>query len=525
MKVKNIFFLCSLSIIAIYAILITLYSTTKGTGITTDSVRYASAAINLLSGKGLLEFSETAHIVPLTHYPPGYPLILAAFASLRGKDEVWTTGRYLNVFLFGANSLIIGISVFILSNKNHLLSIICSLIFCCSPSLLYIHSMLWSEPSFIFVSLLGVSLFLYGFKNKKTDILFLSALLIALSFLIKYIGLVLVISSMAFLLIHEFPSSRKGKKTFLAFMSITVFPVIMWLLYAYIHKTDIEGRAFSFHPSSQLCFRQIMQTLNSWFCLNTGTGKVFLAFICFLIFWIIYKTLKIVGFNKSRGMDVPFNFHKILNLFLFQTFYIIYIPLFFIMLFLTINFFDLQTLPDERILSFVFALTVIMIAMLSNGIVDIFKINKRIKIMAGVVLMFFLAEYLYLSTATAKILSNEGAGYNSDSWKNSKIVSILKDKKCDVVVYSNVPDAIYFLNKMISRMIPYKYDPYTGGINSNYDKETRVMRSEIEKKNAILILFKKIGARRYLPKEDEIRRDMNLKIIYQCEDETAYSII
>lgn len=195
------------------------------------------------------------------------------------------------------------------------------------------------------------------------------------------------------------------------------------------------------------------------------------------------------------------------------------------MLFLTINFFDLQTLPDERILSFVFALTVIMIAMLSNGIVDIFKINKRIKIMAGVVLMFFLAEYLYLSTATAKILSNEGAGYNSDSWKNSKIVSILKDKKCDVVVYSNVPDAIYFLNKMISRMIPYKYDPYTGGINSNYDKETRVMRSEIEKKNAILILFKKIGARRYLPKEDEIRRDMNLKIIYQCEDETAYSII
>jgi hypothetical protein len=76
------FWILSVCILALWAVWMVWQSTTKmGIGITLDSVYYLRAAENVAAGKGyVVDFDGTE--TPLTHYPPGYSLLLAPIASI-----------------------------------------------------------------------------------------------------------------------------------------------------------------------------------------------------------------------------------------------------------------------------------------------------------------------------------------------------------------------------------------------------------------------------------------------------------
>src|SRR5687768_2666146 len=83
------------------ALALMLWTTALGAGVSPDSVLYIDAARNLLAGKGLVALG-----IPLSHYPPGYPAVLA-LGGLAGIEPL-AGARLLNALLFGLNAMLIG---------------------------------------------------------------------------------------------------------------------------------------------------------------------------------------------------------------------------------------------------------------------------------------------------------------------------------------------------------------------------------------------------------------------------------
>lgn len=55
-----------------------LYSTPGGIGLHPDSVVYIGVARNLLRGDGITFFDDAGDIAAVTHYPPLFPMTIAA---------------------------------------------------------------------------------------------------------------------------------------------------------------------------------------------------------------------------------------------------------------------------------------------------------------------------------------------------------------------------------------------------------------------------------------------------------------
>jgi len=104
--------------------------------------------------------------------------------------------RWLGVFLFGANILLVGL---VINRYTHgfWTSVFGSFIMLSSVDMLNIHSMAWSEPVFIMFGLLGLFLLALHLENPRSLLLIASSGGIALAFLARYTGVAFVATGMA----------------------------------------------------------------------------------------------------------------------------------------------------------------------------------------------------------------------------------------------------------------------------------------------------------------------------------------
>src|SRR5262245_37021156 len=94
-----------LSVLAVIAFVLCGAATSKyGAGVSSDSTKYLSVAQNLLVGNGLVDHKGA----PLLSWPPLYSMILAGLSRLTGLD-IFVSGWYFNVFLYGLNVFLSGI--------------------------------------------------------------------------------------------------------------------------------------------------------------------------------------------------------------------------------------------------------------------------------------------------------------------------------------------------------------------------------------------------------------------------------
>lgn len=91
-----------------------LYTTVWGPGWVADSYQYIGAA-RTLAHKGILAYPGSGNsLIPLTHYPPAFSIVLAAFEWL-GWDA-YSAVRYFHAFLFGLTIILVGITAFRISH-------------------------------------------------------------------------------------------------------------------------------------------------------------------------------------------------------------------------------------------------------------------------------------------------------------------------------------------------------------------------------------------------------------------------
>jgi len=174
-------------------------ATALGMGSSFDSFVYVYAARSVLQGQGLLMQSPTGALVPMTHYPPLYPLALAAISAL-GVDPL-VAARGLNLVLFAMNGWLIAATIYVFTRRSLLTAALGEVVALSSVDLLFIHSWAWSEPLFILLGLVGLILLAAYLSKPRGWMLIVSAAALSAAFLTRYTGFALVLSALAALML------------------------------------------------------------------------------------------------------------------------------------------------------------------------------------------------------------------------------------------------------------------------------------------------------------------------------------
>ncbi len=483
--------------------LLAVVTTPWGMGISPDSVDYLTAARHLLEGRGLSVFSgDGTQAAPMLMWPPLFPVLISGL-GICGL-ELFQAARILNVLLFGGNILLVGFLLKRLTGSLWI-SLAGALLALSSLCMLRIHSMVWSEPLFLFLSLLAFyGLSLYGEKPQFRFLLF-SAVSAALAFLTRYAAFALVATG-------TFSIFLWGRKKVLhkirdgaVFVVISWFPVSLWLmrntLYVNEGKTAV-GLRMQPHPLSLDYLRYALHTSATWFVPENSSVGVKLA------------ALSILGAGMISAFCLA---RQKLNVFtrtvlLFAFFYSF-------MLVCYIAFLGYRISLDNRILSPLFAALLLFSLPLVHALWRLFEGRNKARVVLVSILAVLGISYFYRGLVWARVVYHEGQEFSGRAWRESQLLQAIKTMPREIPVYTNASDAIYILTGRTALSLPgKKRRPESYATDPQWIKT----RHDLEKRGAALAYFNRITWRDYYPTENEFQEILPLRRAASFPDGTVY---
>lgn len=484
-----------LAIITIFLFVLIFVSTNWGIGLSPDSFVYLKNAQNIIDGVSLGSSQ---------HYPPFYSLLLSASARVGG--ELFITTRWLQIIILLLSIILLGVLLKKSTNRRGewlLIGIFC--IFS-APHLFRIYMMAWSEPLFLLLALPGFYFLAHYINNQRFSMLLLSALFFSMAFLTRYVGIALIITSVLGLLLFSEEKWSGRFKAIGIFTFLSTLPLALWLLWRRAQTGQASPREIAYHPLNVDQLELGIDTLSSWFQLSST-----LSWVLFLIFIACYVFLSINSESDSSSLGRSAEILKNL-LFLF-------LPLYVILVVISISFFDAHTPLDSRILAPVYLFFMIAITLgLSN-----FKSSKRssryINIVAvSIVLILCLIQIIQLRSYVSHFTRN-GIGYLSRQWVESDTLAFIRSEiSANQLIVTNAPKIISIHLKRESKFFPQREDPASKKIKNDYLGKLARLKTELNQKDGVLVYFYAFAYRKYLPSLGEIDKYIGNKVLYRGTD-------
>lgn len=226
------------SALAAGAIALAVVATGRGPGLSPDSASYLSTAHNLAERGDLVAFNG----VELTFFPPGLSTVLGGF--VRGGIDAVDAARWINVLAFGA---IVVLSHLLLRRhvRSTLVLGLSTALVAASPVLLASSSMALSEPLFIVATVVALLLLEDVLESGATrlPVLFASAVLAWIAFMLRYAGLALVVTGVVVVLAARIRSGTKGRAVAAActYAAAAAFVPVLWMARNLLEDTDPLG--------------------------------------------------------------------------------------------------------------------------------------------------------------------------------------------------------------------------------------------------------------------------------------------
>jgi hypothetical protein len=275
-----------------------------------------------------------------------------------------------------------------------------------------------------------------------------------------------------FILPRNRTSLYRKSSDMLLFCVIAISPLSVWVIKNKMFSGTFANRTFEYHLIPAEHLHKMINTFSAWFNLPDNmteySKSVFLCGIGLAAFIILLLLLKKQpGYSKRENIRMPYTP-------LISGFFIVAYILF---LLVSISFF---------------------------------------------LVLISIALQLKTSIPLAFEWSEEGRGYASSKWKNSKTLSLARSLPPEITVFSNKPEALVLLADREAKMIPNITNPQNRKRNPNFYSEIESMLFEMIQENAVLVYFN-IGERRYyLPKSKDIESNLPLDIIYKGYDGAIY---
>lgn len=505
-----------IALTALIGIGVFLFVTAHGIGLTTDSVRYVTAARNLLSGQGLSAVSAAGETKPMTHWPPLFPACLALIGSL-GIDPL-NGARWLNALLFGANAFLVGLMLKRALRQSFWTPILGCFLMISSYVMLDVHSVALSEPLFIFLSLLGLFLLAGYVESPKLPVLIASSLAIGLAFLTRYPGFALVAAGIVVILFATRKTWSRRIAHSLIFFAVGCVPIALWIVRNLCVAGAATDREIAFHPITLCHAESFLHCISKW--LLPGVVPSVVRIIVLLVsvagFVSLYATLRS---RKERPAADSSTSERHASL---PVLLALFIGLYGMLLVVSISFLDANTPLDDRILSPVYVSALILVLCLAHKLLSPAPQTRTLKVAAVSACILFAGLFLARGTVWVTRYHGDGRGIASRQWLESRTVARLKTLPPGTRVFTNARDAVYILTGIPARGLPRKLNLSSLRVNDNYLPEMAAMKDCIENRGALLVYFNTVRKKKALPSEDELKGLLPLRTMMERPDGVIY---
>ena len=478
-KKRILLILLLLGILGGYVI---FYSTNWGPWVFSDSTAYIDAARNLIEGNGFGHLTPSGRLEYVAGHPPLYHLTLACAGSL-GIDMV-LAARWVNIFLFGLIILSLGFSTYLLTHSLTLSMLICSCLLC-SPALLDVFSGVMTEPQFLFFGIVGLLLLVFYIEYNNRLLILSAAIASSLSILGRYPGLAIIIAGAAFILSFSKKNLRYRIKDVFYFLSISITPTVIWLLWVYTRPHTSPPRQFSF---------QISNLWNELAPLRLDMVNVLWGWVPFSDYMEISYRLKLFLFSlvafsliillilalrkiKMRGQDWRSNpFFPIASAFFF-----LFIAFFFVIAFFYASLALKPGLIDRTLLPFQVAgiVTIFSFIYFVGDVWSIKKYTQPFSIVLGLLIISSFSKY-----------HEKGSGFTGERWRSSGTIAAVEQLPSQTLIITNDPDAILFFLERPAFEIEWTSFNKPAEMFSRFgDDKNDAIQSLFKNKGAALVLF------------------------------------
>lgn len=497
--------LISISLIGFFIIFIV--TSQRGVGIKSDSVTYIYLARSLydssLLGKDFLPFITKGW----QHYPPLFSSFLSAIHWISGQDPILAS-RWFNSALFGLNIFLLGFLIYKYT-KTLWLTILGALWMLVKIDILNIHSVVMSEPLFIFLMLLWAAFFINYLNTPSTALLLGSSIAAALACMTRFAGLSLVLTGIILLL---FDKKRSGPNSFnkvLIFASISLFPTILWGARNFLEGGRFIDPAFAFHPfvigNLERC---------SWPVNGFSVPPLILSALTIIL--ILMGCIFWKGKDRLAVENIPIQMMR------FLTTAILFIIIYVVMWGIVIVFFDAMG-TDSR---YYLPIQIIGMLLFLGCLSTLFSVTKSPKFLRCI---FVLLMSIYLiginSISAAQWFVkryNDGVMYSGKAWDKSEIIQEVSQISPHTVIYTNNFHALYIKANRQSIQLESKKDTMTLRRNPLYAVAMKKMKEDLQNKNGLIVYCSLMCEECGLPTIDELKKEIQLKRIVKVSDGEIY---
>lgn len=489
-----------------------------GLGLTNDSARYLRIA-KVVSGEQRL-----GKIYPeyMRHFPPGYPAMLAAGKCI-GLDEL-EMGRWWNALAMALTTLIIGFTVYRLCDRTLWPALVASALVVVSHVSLEMHLHIWSEPAFQVFLLITISLLARQVDAPSRRRAILIGLIVAASTMLRYAGASMIIMGTLTLFFLQRSSWRDRFIDCVIFAGIAVAPLLY--LASYNHQRTESGealdRTIKFYGVHRVQLREAWTTFATWIFPEhknpvSRRNWEFLAVV--IAFAAVVASRMWIRSQARRHGDYqrpPLPTYVRLALMMCG----VYLAF----LFVSLAFVDPATPLDARILSPIYLLAIVIG---TYGVHRALTLGGPMrapffgKIATVAMLIAFCICTAVRGYDTFAYSRREGFGYMNARWRNSQLMQAIRAIAPNTLVYTNVPDAVYFFTTNQSRLIPKSDRKLTPKAMKAMRSQLKETQRRIRSEGAVIALFYGTADTRFRrgsQSSAEIEQILAARRVINCKD-------
>jgi hypothetical protein len=466
-----------------------LFATTVSLGITADGVIYFDAATRLIR-EGRLDAFHYGVVKPVTHYPPLLPAVLSL--GLAAGQPILEFARWLNVVLLVATVVGVGATVHV-ATRSTAAALLASALTAFAADTIAAFATLLSEGLFLPLqigTLLAISVYV---SNGSRRALVLGAVAAAVACLVRFPAVVLVLTGVVAALLFRREAPLRGRVRAAAlFAAIASAPLAVWLVVRAYTVGTATNREIAFHPVAAERLRQALDTFNEWLLPQlalSDRATLGVALVAAAALAVLCAAAFRRGGRAARFVAV----------------HLAYALAYFAFLVLAVTLIDAQTPFDRRIL---LPLRIALVIPLVIGVHALGAAAPRAGRAAMAVVVVWLALSAQHMAVSAMRLHRSGYGYTGTSWRSIDLPRLVRTAGARII-YSNVPEALYFLTGVPARELPFAVDRWTRRSNPEFPRQAARMRAELDSRNAAIIYLPR-AQRPFAPTADQLSTSLGL---------------
>lgn len=499
-------FALALAALALGAGALLLHASPNGLGVSGDSVHYIAASRNLLAGRGLSRPTGGGEVRPLTHFPPLYPLTLT-LPQLAGLDAP-DGARLLSALLVAVNVALIGVLGRAIAGR--LAGLFAASLAAVSPVVFSVHSWAMSEP--LYLALNGGALLLTAAAAARPRLhtLALAALAAAGAALTRYAGLSLAAAGAAALLLAPVGALRRRLAQAAAFAALAIAPAALWSLRNLALTGTAANRQLVWHPPSSVLLKRPLVILWEWLVPWDFTYLVLYAMLAAALGLLALGAFTVRRLGWARLARALRAAPALLTLLLTLAAYAG-------LLAVSLLFFDATIPLDARITS---PLYVGFLVLLGGVLAAAVRRGGLRRLLALAALAGLLLSYGVRTAVRVERLRYDAPGYSTGGIRNSPTLAALMEMPPETVIYTNEPEAVYYVTGRGAYMIPLRYDAVTTRDVPDYPEKLAAMRAALLDGGAVLVVFDTLARRPEAAPLEEMAA--GLVLLYRGSDGAIY---